>query len=339
MSHKFVRLLFCTALIVVVLFSTPTRATSFSVPDLMSAARSIDCLDWRITGLCFWLRCTVFGCRVVSSIRVAHRLPDLVVQSYHETNKPPWREWRSLIGTSQHLGGGMAGSITSQATQNTLHFYETDVIGNPAADLADKFPGKFLCKSDADPMKPYYVSINDHKLWRGALAAKALGEPREVGQSRWNTWGPLEPRIGFVLQSHSTKAAAVCAARGADIVTRDAGDHIAEPYVGGDDTARSVLRGNTSAPNRNACEQSGGNWQEPKGVGECRRSIWRQWRIAHDSLSDNWQMLIPKKKQDCTAFGIESAPSTAADGQYAWQWWQEYRCCRKRGIYLGRIGE
>ena len=232
----------------------------------------------------------------------------------------------------------MTGSITSQAHQDGLHFFETDIVGNPVADLAGKFPGHFMCRSDTSPMHPYYVSTTDHVLWRGPKWNLDL-TPREVGESIRNTWGPLDPRSGFVLQHHATKAAAVCAARAADIVTRDAGEHDADPYTGGEGTARSVLHGDTSARTRGTCEQSGGNWQDIKGVGKCRRATWRQWRKAHDSLSDNWQMIVPHASRECQAFGTANAPATAADGEYAWQWWQEYRCCKKRGIYLGRIGE
>lgn len=232
----------------------------------------------------------------------------------------------------------MTGSITSQSHQDGLHFFEADVVGNPVADLAGKIPGHFLCRSDVRPMHPYYVSSEDHELWRGSESN--LGQiPREVGESIRNTWGPLDPRSGFVLQHHATKAAAVCAARAADIVTRDKGEHIADSYAGGEGSARSVLRGDTFSRTRSSCERSGGNWQEIKGVGKCRRAEWRQWRMAHNALTDNWQMIVPQPSKECVKFGTVNAPATARDGKYAWQWWQEYRCCRKRGIYLGKIGE
>ena len=232
----------------------------------------------------------------------------------------------------------MTGSITSQAHADGLHFFEADVVGNPVADLAGKIPGRFLCRSDVKPMHSYYISTQDHELWRGS-ELNLDQTPREVGASIHNTWGPLDPRSGYLLQQHATKAASVCAARAADIVTVDPGEHIADPYAGGEGSVRTVRHGDTSATTLVACEQSGGNWVEQKGVGKCHRAPWRQWRIAHNTLTANWQMIVPHPSKECLEFGTANAPSTAPDGQYAWQWWQEYRCCRKRGIYLGKIGD
>jgi len=325
-----------------------TRAESFATADLASASLSMNCLDWRITGVCFWLRCSIFGCRVVTSLRIGHRLPDLVVQTYHDTGNPPWAEWSPLLNAGSGvlgsaIGGGGGGTVTSQSSSDALNFYEADVVGNPVAELAGKIPGHFLCKTDVDAFRPYYVSVVDLLAWRSGLAEpdQILNlDVREVGENRWNTWGPLDPRNGFVTQQDAAKGAAVCAARAVDIVTVDSSGHIAHEYQGGEGSQRNITRGDHNAPNEAACRKSGGTWETPKGEGECRPSAWFQWRQPTAVAEDNWQLIVPESSPECRAFGASEPPSkVAVDGEYAWQWWQEYRCCRKRGIYLGRIGD
>ena len=214
--------------------------SSFTTQDLAQAALSTDCLDWKIDGICFWLRCGLFGCRVVTSPRVSHRLPDLVVQSYIEPGNPPWREWRPHTQTAANtallgsrLGTGMTGATNRNRFSHMLNYFEADVAGNPVADLYGRIPGRFLCRSDVTPFHPYLSAPADAVAWRSTgVEDNHLDQDNgqlEVGLSADNTWGPIHPRTGFVLQPHPAKAAAVTAARGIDIVTRDIGDHVATP--------------------------------------------------------------------------------------------------------------
>ena len=72
------------------------KAEEFNVSDLANSALSWDCLDWKIDGVCVFLRCGIFGCYIVTTPRISHRLPDLVVQSYANTAEAPWQEWQPL---------------------------------------------------------------------------------------------------------------------------------------------------------------------------------------------------------------------------------------------------
>ena len=71
-------------------------AQSFGLGALADSALSTDCLDWKIDGICIWIRCSIFGCYVVTSPLISHRLPDLVVQSYINPGEPPWNEWKPI---------------------------------------------------------------------------------------------------------------------------------------------------------------------------------------------------------------------------------------------------
>ncbi len=323
--------------------------SSFTTQDLARAAQSPDCLDWKIDGICFWLRCDLFGCRVVTSPRVSHRLPDLVVQSHIEPSNPPWREWqphaRAAAETTlsgARLGTGLTGAINRNRFSHMLNYFEVDVVGNPVADLSRRISGRFLCRSDVSPFHPYLSAAADADTWRSTGIEESRNaqdyEQREVGISAESTWGPMQPRTGFVLQPHPAKAAAVTAARGIDIVTRHPGEHVATPYKASE-SARSMRRGDPKAPDPKSCSDSGGVWRESRNESGCHTAIWRQWRSPPASNRPRWQMLTPEPAQQCRSFGTPPPPSSAAvDGRYAWHYWQRYRCCRKRGIFIGETG-
>ena len=323
-----------------------TRAESFGVDRLASAAFSPDCLDWKIAGVCVFLRCGIFGCYIATSPKISHRLPDLVVQSYIQTGKPPWREWQPIAQSAAQsavsaLGGQLSGGASSGSGPHrytdALQFHETDVVGNPIAKLLKA--GPFLCKSDVTPMKPFFVSVTDSVAWRsgtGELERPESVTPglREIGSGS-RTWGAIYPRTGFVIQHDPTRAAAVAAARGIDIVTRDQSNHIAQDYKS-QNSARIVRRGDTAAKNPVACQDSGGQWVVTKGDGNCESRNWRQWRTTAGETEANWQRITPEPAKQCRRFGGPDSPSRVAeDGQYAWQYWVRYQCCMKLGSFLG----
>ena len=322
--------------------------SSFTTQDLNRSAMSEDCLDWRVDGICFWLQCSLFGCRIVTSIRVSHRLPDLVVQSYIEPGEPPWIEWQprsAAAAKSAHPASqpatGMTGATNRNRFSNMLNYFETDVVGSPAAVLDSLGSGRFMCRTDVTPFHPYLSASADAEAWRGTADNRrvpTLKDQGEVGLSPDNTWGPLRPRTGFVLQPHPAKAAAVTATRGVDIVTRDPEGHVATPYRNSH-SARRMLRGDPEAPDPKTCSDSGGVWKETKNETGCRPAVWRQWRSPPAGQQPRWQMLTPEPTRQCRRFGTLTPPSAAAeDGRYGWHYWQRYRCCRKRGIFIGETG-
>ncbi len=135
--------------VAVLLFMSPVKATDISTTDILSrtAEASLACMQWTPVGLCFWLQCTWFSCNVESSLKIGHYNPDLVVSSYNELGKNPWREIRSVLGPVQRqaaegvlgrLGGLAVGSAGNRTEGNgnrehkNLIFRETDAIGHPS---------------------------------------------------------------------------------------------------------------------------------------------------------------------------------------------------------------
>ena len=170
-------------------------AQSFGLDALAESVLSTDCLDWKVDGICLWIHCSIFGCFVVTSPLISHRLPDLVVQSYINPGEPPWNEWKpiakALAAASSsiagnvfgfELGGGTAGTGASvHKFSDSLQYYETDAVGNPIAALASRAAGPFLCQSDVTPMLPYFSAAADAASWRSGIAET---EPIRVAGAR-----------------------------------------------------------------------------------------------------------------------------------------------------------
>ena len=303
---------------------------------------SLDCLDWKISGICIWLKCSIFGCYVVTTPRISHRSPDLVVATYPRSAKTPWIEKRSItqsiLDQSNPLlsGGSISGVGNELLQQESLQFNEADVIGGPAVDFLDF--GKFLCKSSVKPHFPYFVSLVDHKAWRSGfpdserLEANTPGE-REIGNWPSHTWGSVYPRSGFLFQEHPGKAAAVISQRAIDVVLGDSSGHIVSSFS--QNSFNVVRRGDPNARSEDDCSRSGGSWKNREA--SCLLQSWYQWLPKSNEKKDRWQMILPTNSKSCVTFGESSVwpfHKLAEDGEYIWNYWAMYKCCVKAGGIL-----
>ena len=90
--------------------NTGTITTPQVIAQTTSAALS--CMRWMPVGICFWLRCSLSGCSVETSLKVGHYQPDAVVSSYNELGGNPWVEIRSTLGVAQQsAANGLLGSL------------------------------------------------------------------------------------------------------------------------------------------------------------------------------------------------------------------------------------
>ena len=78
------------------LLDLPASSMALSTADITASTASPDCLSYRVVGICYWLFCTPFGCKVRTSTKVRHYVPDGVVSSYANTGDNPWRDVRPL---------------------------------------------------------------------------------------------------------------------------------------------------------------------------------------------------------------------------------------------------
>ncbi len=291
-----------------------TSAYAFNTPQLMQSALSPSCLEYKITGICYWLLITPFGCQLRTSIRVKHYIPDLVISSYANTGQNPWREVAFLgspvSGTAE--GGGDTNARPGNE-KTKIKFKNVDTIGHPASQTIFQFMSgsSYSCKGSAVAFKPYFVSTRDVLGWRKGLPESFYPEAlipgkREVGQLG-DLWGNMFPRAGALSHTHDYKAAAVIAQRAADIVTRTGQPHVYLPLKK---------------------SHSKGYWPPPP-VHEGKRTTHK------------WQMLAPRMDKSCTVFPHGTPLSThsdrlAEDGAYSWALWRPYSCCKRRGqVFLG----
>jgi len=322
------------SLAMLLVIPSPGRTASIKTSEISAktAAGALTCMRWVPIGMCFWLRCSWSGCRVRTSIKVGHYNPDLVVSAYNELGGNPWVEIRSTLGLAQKAAAnGLLGSMLSVPVESAgnrtegsnnrrdhrnMVFRETDAIGHPVASLSGVVSGTgLICHSQSTSFLPYFQSGLDALSWRQEVPeifypASLIPGLREIGSWPLQTWGGVYPRTGWTTQAEEPKAAAINAQRAGDIVTRSGQPHIYMPLTGG---------------------FSGGQKVWPPGP-----------LMEKNHRTGTWQMLLPRTESSCGTFGTNDLASlngwgggkVDAGGDYVWNLWRPYKCCRRRGQWF-----
>ena len=303
----------------------PTEITTADIVESITLDSS--CLNYCLTGICVWLRCSIYECSIETSVRVSHYNPDLVISVYDEPGDNPWQEIESLFGSldagiassivgtfhDAFVGGGHRTEGGNPATDHSLRFKEVTAIGHPFSSISDFIANTgYYCPSEAESFNPYLLSSLDALTWRLGLPEmlylqNLLPGRRVVGSGMQQQWGAVWPRTGFINQKDDAKAAAVIAQRAGNIVTQNRQPHI-----------YNALDGN---------------------------GYYRSWLpgelVENDPDTGVWQMLAPKMDDQCYAFGENDVYSTAwsdgrhsEDNRYAFTLWRPYECCQPQGAFL-----
>lgn len=300
--------------IVVGYLSLSNLSHGIDTSTIITSALSPDCLEYRITGICYWLFCTPYGCQVRTSVKISHYVPDAVVTSYLETGKSPWSETADMgAPIANKAQGGGDGATSEPHENNVAKFKNADVIGHPGLFVFNSFATSFgySCEGAGTPLMPYFLSTLDTIGWRHNIPEVVYPESlvpgmREIGtRTSMDLWGNVYPRGGFTHQADDYKTAAIIAQRAGDIVTRKAQPHVYLPLL---------------------AENKEGYWP----AGEL---------IESDASTGKWQELTPTLSQSCNIFP-DGNTTHAQDkaGAYAWALWRPYSCCERRGqIFLGSI--
>lgn len=273
--------------------------SSLNTASIMASSASTSCLDYKVVGTCFWLFCTKFGCKIRTSTKIKHYIPEVVVSSYNHQGQNPWVEMNFL---SNGVKGGDYQSPHKDYTQAA--FKNVDVIGHPQGAISQMLNSTgYYCKSQTTPFVPYYLSGLDFLAWRFGVPEMVYPEAlipgmREI-RANGDTWGNIYPRAGTVTQVHDYKASAVTAYRVADVVTNTFQPHVYIPIAKKDN-------------------QSNGEWFPPP-VKE------------GDAKTHKWQQLHPVTSQSCAIFPDNPPSMLSENGSYAWALWRPYKCCKKRG--------
>ena len=312
--------------------ATDTTNTAKILTDTVSAAAS--CANWRVAGVCFWLRCSIWSCSIETSVQVSHYNPDAVVSTFHDQATHPWVDYgvaleTSLRATARQLVGAQidsAGTRTRDDRRDRNKLYrDADVIGHPSSLLqlmGSTFP--IMCPTSVRPLQPYLSSYLDALSWRAMLPVESLFPEalipglREIGHWPLNTWSGLYPRDGNVIQQHVVKGVAVLSQRLGDITTRDGQPHV---YM--------------KLPTGGATVNNGMLVFQPPPLFEL------------NSATGTWQMLAPVAVPACEVFGVNDSvmPAAWGDGRtsgtggYVFNLWRPYSCCSVEGqVFLYATG-
>ena len=303
----------------------PTTLTATDILGSLTLDRS--CLNYCITGVCVWLRCSITGCKIRTSLRVSHYNPDLVVSVYDQAGDNPWQEAQTLFGGFEtqltdnlvglfhdaDAGGGQRTEGGNTTTDQSLRFKEVTAVGHPLSSLTNSIGSSgFYCPSEAQSFVPYFSSSFDSLTWRLGFPEllylhNLLPGRRVVGEGIHQQWGAVWPRTGFINQKDDAKAAAVVAQRAGNIVTQTGQPHVYLP-LSGNGFSRSWLPGEL---------------------------------VENDPDTGVWQMLAPKQDTQCYVFGENdvfsqswSTGRQSEDNRYAFSLWRPYECCKDKGTYL-----
>ena len=300
----------------------PLASASLNTASIVASAAAPDCISWRVSGICYWLYCSGFSCKVRTSVKVTHYIPEVVVSTYTAPGGNPWKEMSLVSQTAGGLenaitkglaglsaGGGNPADMKAQGERRSaIRFKYADALGHPATRLIGGMVPGFSCDSPVTPAMPYFLSTLDSLVWRTGMPESLYPEAlipgkREIGsQAEENLWGSVYPRSGFVMQTDDDKAAAVVAQRVADIISRTG-----EPHV-----YKSIQT-----------RKKDGFWP-PDPVEE-----------NTGTRNHKWQRLTPSVSRSCAVFP-DGDHQAAEDGNAAFALWQPYSCCKKRGqTFLG----
>ncbi len=227
-----------------------TLSLALNTAAIVPTVSSPDCMEYQVVGVCYWLRCTNFGCNVKTSAKVRHYVPDAVVSSYSTTG--------DALPISGAQGGG-SGTLNSPHENSLSVFKNVDVIGHPGIAAFNAFASGsgYTCEGAGTPYVPHFptrrstlfrskwgtpyvphfLSTLDPLGWRHGLPESLFPQAlipglREVGSRvSMNLWGNVYPRSGFLHQPDDYKASAVMAQRAGDIVTRPGQVHVYRPLL------------------------------------------------------------------------------------------------------------
>jgi integrating conjugative element protein (TIGR03756 family) len=306
------------------LFLTVSIQTSaaLNTPQILASATTQNCINWRVSGVCYWLFCSMFGCKVRTSVKVTHSIPEAVVSTYVSPGGNPWQEVAFLsqaAGSIENtITNGWAGISAGGANpadikipgqrHSAIRFKYADAIGHPATTVIGGSISGYSCNTAASPLVPYFLSTLDTIAWRSGVPESLYPEAmlpglREIGsQVAGNMWGNIYPRSGFVSQTDDDKASALVAQRVADIITRTGQPHVYQ-----------LLKGN----------RKDGYWP-PDAVKE-----------NTGQQNHQWQRLAPHLSRNCAVFP-DGSHTVASNNNAAFALWRPYSCCQRRGqTFLG----
>lgn len=298
------------------------------VPDVLGAVLNNptgNFLNWKLTGMCFWLHWSIFGPYYTQTWRVNEFLPDTIITVYNREGEDPFLFSNKILDPILKAMGDQIAKTTvgmkpiagsdSAASHNDgmLQYKEVDVLGDPMASVVDNLIPNMMIPTVSTPYVPYYSSLLDSVLWRDPKV-DLLTHPQDLLTSIGTTdqWGSLYPRNGYVDQAGDFKAAAVDALRATDIATITGVSHITNSLPTGSCGDQCTIEPNSESD-------------------------------VNDFSKVKYQEIYPVESNTAQqTFGVEDPivgtygqdQFDKGNGNYAWLMWRHYSGCIQDGGQL-----
>lgn len=128
----------------------PAPARAVTTPGVLTytAAALPSCLNYRVEGICFFLRCKLLVCWIETSIKISHYVPDVVVSTYNDPLRHPWTDLGVPVATAVGAAGSTimgrlldssAGGLNNPSAMT--NYKSADAIGNPVGMIANMASG------------------------------------------------------------------------------------------------------------------------------------------------------------------------------------------------------
>lgn len=263
-----------------------------------------DCVEWKLKGVCFWLKCVWFKCKVKESAKVSHYIPDFVVSAY--TTDSPLKDINGI--NSNTPNANLTQSLSDERQYDgPLDFKHAEVVGHPMVvvfnALADN--NDYFCHSVVKvPYFPYFLSGIDN-YWRSPnlehfYPQAITGYPKIKTDWPLGYWAQIYPLCGWGSHPYDAINAAVAAHRAGVIVTGTALHLHIPPST------------------------------------DCDTKCWPPGEIKEGKLSTHkFQMIFPVAADTGMVMGGSAAWANGKNKHlyegYAWSLWRPYTCCHKKG--------
>jgi integrating conjugative element protein (TIGR03756 family) len=304
MNNLFRSSLLCIGLLSV----TPEQAfSSVGTIDTASIVEKTiaceDCVDWKVVGICFWLKCSLFSCKVKESPKIFQFNPDLLVTTYTSSDSPLKDVSLNSVKTANLTNKDHAPS----ELETYVDFKNAMVLGNPSVVVFNALSSsEWFCASGVEvPYFPYFLSEFD-KSWRDPglenfFPQAIFGFPKIKTNVPLGYWAPVYPRCGWGAHPYDAINGAVAAHRAAAITTSNLAPHI-------------YLQPSTDCGNR----------------------CWGPSTVTEGNINNHkFQMIFPKAETKGRVMGGSAkwanGKNVNSDEGYAWSLWRPYRCCKQKG--------
>ena len=175
-------------------FCTGAIAATTTAEIFTNTAKGLpQCLNYKVTGACFWLKCVLFKCSVKSSIKISHFIPDAVVSVYHDPKRHPWTDYGQAVSTAASgLGQAIIGMPIDSAgtrfrddrTARNHLFRDADAIGHPLSTITSMLSGGSTSTDGPSSVAvPTPAEMMTFPSTIGSIMAEWASAPAKVGST------------------------------------------------------------------------------------------------------------------------------------------------------------